>query len=470
MTIWRLALKEILHRKLSFLLALASVALAVGCLIGAVTLLGVHDVRTRQILEQKQVEMQQLLDKKQADTEQFLAKKEAETKEHMDQLEDSIRKAMLALGFNIVILSDQQKLEDWYADDSTSHYLPEEYAAKLAKSDAITVQHLLPCLQERVKWPERKRTIILVGTPGEISGGGKKPIQARVPSDKIVLGHELHESLGLDVGDKLTLMGHEFTVQQWYPMRGNKDDMTAWIDLKVAQDLLHKEGKLSAILALECQCGMANLGKVREEIVKILPGTQVIERGSEALARAEARQKVGDEAEDSLRREQVHARGALEREKVHAQQSLAQEESQRAGLRGERARLVSILVPLVMLGCAAWIAILTLGNVRQRRSEIGILRALGVRGPQILLLFLSKAVVMGLLGGLIGCVAGYLVGRTLGVGLEKVGPEAIAGAAILNPAYAALAIVAAPLLAALASWLPAMFAARQDPALMLYEE
>jgi putative ABC transport system permease protein len=448
MTIWRLALKEILHRKLSFALALLSVALAVGCLVGAVTLLGVHDVRTQQVLNEER-----------AKTEDLLNRKQAETKQHMAELEDNIRKAMLNLGFNIVILSDQQKLEDWYANDSTSHYLPEEYAVTVAKADAFTVQHLLPCLQERVKWPEQKRTIILVGTPGEISGGTKKPIQSRVPADKIVLGNELHESLGLNVGDKLTLMGREFTVQQWYPMRGTKDDMTAWIDLKVAQELLDKKGKLSAILALECHCAFADVAKVREEISKVLPGVQVIERGSEALARAEARAKTATAAEESLKLEEAHAQQSLELVKL-----------QRVQLRSEWASLASILVPVVVLGCAAWIAILTLNNVRQRRSEVGILRALGVRSQQILLLFLSKAVLMGLLGGIIGCVAGYFVGRALGIGMEKVDPDTIADVAVLRPAYAVLAIAAAPLLAAAASWLPAMSAARQDPALMLYEE
>jgi ABC-type lipoprotein release transport system permease subunit len=420
-----LVLKEIWYRKLNSALALLSVALAVACLVGAVTLLRVHDLCTQQILDAKQ----------------------SETRDHMAQLDDAMRRAMLGLGFNIVILSQDQKLEEWYAEDSASHDMPEEYAQRLAASKLVTIQHLLPCLQQRVRWPEQKRTIILVGTRGEVAGS-HKPMLPRVPAGKIVLGNELHETLRLAVGDKLELMGRPFSVHQCLPMRGNKDDITAWIDLKEAQQLLGKSGRINAILALECQCAFADLPKVRGEITRLLPETQVIERGSEALARAEARRKVADEAQDTLRREQAG----------------------RAELRAGRAGLASILVPLVMLASAVWVALLALGNVRDRRGEIGILRAVGVGGRQIMLLFLSKAVLTGLAGGAMGCLAGYLLGLRLGEGLEGTAADGLAGAAVLKPVYAALAVAVAPLLAAIASWLPAMLASRQDPAVILREE
>ena len=53
MTTWRLVWKEIAHRKLSFALGLSCVAVAAGCLVGVVTLLRVHDMRTQQILAEE---------------------------------------------------------------------------------------------------------------------------------------------------------------------------------------------------------------------------------------------------------------------------------------------------------------------------------------------------------------------------------------------------------------------------------
>jgi putative ABC transport system permease protein len=144
---------------------------------------------------------------------------------------------------------------------------------------------------------------------------------------------------------------------------------------------------------------------------------------------------------------------------------LVREENNRGQLRAERERLASILVPLVMLASAALVAVLALSNARERRGEIGILRAIGVRSRKVLLLFLSKAVVVGVGGGAIGCIAGYFAGRYLGAGLDHAGARAA-----FEPIYAGLALGVAPVLAAVASWIPAMLASQQEPAVILREE
>jgi hypothetical protein len=418
----RLVFKEIVHRKLSFAMAAVSVAAAAACLVGALALLDAYDLRTHEVLQARH----------------------DETARTMAKLEDDMRKAMLNLGFNIVILPKDQKLDDWYLQDSAPATMPEEYAQRLLHSKIVTVQHLLPCLQQKVKWPERRRNIILVGTRGEVPGAtAKSPMVQAVPQGTIVLGHELHDSLGLKVGDRVTLMGREFTVHRCYSMRGDKDDITAWIHLSEAQELLDQKGRINAILALECKCAFADLAKVRQEITAILPGTQVIERGSEALARAEVRQKA----------------------ELEAQAAIAREVTGRANLRAQRERLAAILVPLVMLVAGVWVALLAWGNVRQRRSEIGVLRALGVRTRKILVLLLSRAVIVGLCGGVVGVAAGWLAGRQLGA--------SVAGATTplgFPLAYAGMAIAAAVVLSAVASWIPAMLAAQQDPAAILHQE
>jgi hypothetical protein len=98
-------------------------------------------------------------------------------------------------------------------------------------------------------------------------------------------------------------MGKSFTVQNCYTERGTKDDITAWISLKDAQTLLKKEGLINAILGLKCLCTDDILPTIRKEVAAILPGTQVIEQGSKAIARAEARIQVGNEAKLTLQKE-----------------------------------------------------------------------------------------------------------------------------------------------------------------------
>jgi ABC-type lipoprotein release transport system permease subunit len=260
----------------------------------------------------------------------------------------------------------------------------------------------------------------------------------------------LHHSLGLHAGDKVKLLGREFTVHKCYEERGSKDDYTAWIHLSQAQELLDKEGLINAILALECLCqGVEGLlGKVREEISQILPGTQVIEMGSKAIARAEARAKVGQEAMASVERERKH----------------------RTKMRSEREFFAAVLVPLVMAACAVWIGLLAFNNVRDRKIEIGIQRAIGFRARQIMFLFLSKFLIMGLLGGFLGIFAGLGLGRWLALVLED-NMEVVANVGeLLNPGLLLLGLIAAPLLAVISGWLPTIVAIRQDPAAVLREE
>ncbi|MEX2358495.1 MAG: FtsX-like permease family protein [Pirellulaceae bacterium] len=423
MSIWHLILREIFHRKLNFGLGLISVVIAVTCLTGAMTLLRAHDL----------------------ETDRIVAEREAETAQRMKELEDDYRKMMLKMGFNVLILPQDQNLGDLYADDFASHYMPEEYATRLANSKIVTINHLLPSLQQKLKWPEQQRTIILIGTRGEVPllhRDMKKPLLDAVPPGTVVVGHELAQSLKLSKGDKITLLGRDFTVTTTYEERGSKDDITLWIDLKEAQDLLGKTGQINAILALECECAGDRLAQIRREISAILPDTQVIEFASQALARAEARNRAADEAEAAL---------------------LA-EKHNRAEMRSRQESFASILVPLVVLGAAAWLATLGIANVRSRLAEIGILRAIGVRGSQIMLLFLQKAILLGLVGGAIGYLAGVMIGASLG---DVVVAEN--GLWPWDPALLLMALLVAPVLSVVASWIPAILATRQDPALALRE-
>ncbi len=422
--------KEILCRKLNFALGVLAVVIAVAALTGAVELLKCHDFQTRHILDEK----------------------EKQTEQQMAILRDEMRKATLKLSFNLVILPKEQDLRDWYMKDYSDQYMPEEYVTRLTESGIVVVQHVLPVLQRKVLWPEKKRTIILVGTRGEVphvTGPRKKPLLEPVPVGTVVLGSELHESLSLEVGDTVKIFDRDFTVFKCYEQRGSKDDITAWIHLSQAQEIFDKKGQINAILALECLCAGVSelLPLVRQEVAKVLPDTQVIEFGSQALARFEARMKVGEEAK------------AL----------IEQEKQGRAELRAEREQFAAIIVPVVLVGCAVWIAVLGFSNVRDRRSEIGILRAMGFRSGQVMGLFLSKSLAMGILGALAGSFVGTFLGGKVGLAIE--GGEAIS----YSPGFAGagvilMSVAAASVLTVIAGWIPASIAAAQDPAEILQKE
>ena len=98
--------------------------------------------------------------------------------------------------------------------------------------------------------------------------------------------------------------------------------------------------------------------------------------------------------------------------------------------------------------------------VSQRTAEIGLLKALGAAPRQIIVLFLSEALLLSSLGALLG----LLLGQLASLSLRKAFPDL--------PAYAPLWAVATALLVALLtgvlfSLLPARRAARLDPVLAL---
>ena len=401
-----------------------SVAVAVGCLVGSLTLMNLQDVRTRMILENKRIE----------------------TQEKMRVLEDDIKRAMRKLGFNIIILPKDQNLNDWYANDYGVRYMPEQYMSRLVQSKIVSIEHFSPRLRQKVRWPETKWTVILVG----VSDRAWNPaVQTHglaidpVPWGRIVLGNEVHQGLGLNVGDKILFMGREFVVYACRKELGTEEDMTVWVNLREAQELLDKKGLINEILAFECRSAWANLPKVRAEIARILPDTQVVEKSSDVLAKIHAYVKVEDEG-----------KAAIERERENMTR-----------LRTTWMRFASVLGPLVMVISVVWIALLAAGNVQRRQMEIGILCTLGFRSRQILYIFLSRAVVMGLLGGLLGFLVGGFLANNY---LEPIGEGSYRWMFTFH--LFGLAVLVAVVITVAASWIPAMRAARLDPAVTLQEE
>lgn len=451
MSVWRLVLREMKHRKANFVLSLLSVTVAIGCLVGAQTLLRSDEIQTESILSEKQTEV-----------ESAIAARETDVAAAGKALEDSVRKQMLGLGFNVLIVPEDQDLSELHLNGTLTETMPESYVDKLANSKIVTINHLLPSVTKRVKWTEKEIDVIIHGTRGEVPilhRGLKKQLLDAVPPGTMVVGYQVHSKLKLKAEDKVTLLGREFTVKTLHPERGSTDDVTIWIDLAEAQELLGMENVINAILALECGCSGDRISEIRAEIAGILPGTHVIEKHSQALTRAESRAKAKVVAEDALKAETDAGLATLAREK-----------QSRTDIQNRRAGLVGILVPLVLVGCALWIGFLAFGNVRQRNSEIGILRAIGLSSNQVLAIFLIKAGLIGLIGGIVGTAAGVLIGIQFG-GLS---PSAETWQQIFEAGAVLTTVILAPILApafsAIASWLPAQMAARRDPALVLQAE
>lgn len=106
--------------------------------------------------------------------------------------------------------------------------------------------------------------------------------------------------------------------------------------------------------------------------------------------------------------------------------------------------------------------------VTQRRTEIGILRALGATRRQVRTLFLAESAVAGLIGSLAGAAAGLGIAQGIARSFSRFTHEAFGVAQTLDPvaidpSLLALGVAIGIGTSLFAAWIPARSAARVDP-------
>lgn len=461
MRITSMVMSEILARPVNFLLSILVVVAAATLFIVGPTLINGYVGDTQDQLDTLQDDTDQLLHAMQQETDQILA-----------EMDDKTRLIMRDMGVNLRIVHRDTSMGDFYSNFVAVDF-PEDYVSKLANANqVVTVVHLVATLQERVKWNDR--TVFLVGMLPMLTQSQKNAERQHmaqpVEEGTVVVGFELAAGLKesmlaesdknsngeLDAGDELEVLGRKFTVAEVRPEAGSVEDIQLILHLHDAQELVNKPGRIHQILALNCKCKGNRISVIRQELEGVLPDTKVTEDSSRATAREEQRNLVA-----SKRKAQME----LVEENQTQQMALvktSREQWERA-LRG----LIAFTLPLEVLVAAIVVGLMAWLNVRERRSEIGLLRALGKRTAQIAALFLVKSMLLGLFGGLLAigaCALTYVLLPSLmesltdGISFEHYQP---------SMRLLAFTLLGAPLVTCMASYLPTLHAITQDPAIIL---
>jgi putative ABC transport system permease protein len=382
MSLFRLLFKEILRRKMNFLLALSAVVGATAIFV-------------------------------------YLAASSEISK-------DETRRLMLKMGFNLLILPKSVELSEFWGNplEAQKHDMPEEYVERMAQMPDVVADHFTAKLEQWIGW--RDQSVLLTGLRKEIGTEGKKkkmPLIQPVESGKARVGRLVAQKCGVQKGETIELLGRPFEVEMTLKEQGTRDDSRIYINLPDMQALTNKAGRINVVEALGCKCkNWEVLSTIRIQLEQRLPDVQVNEYRSEALVRAESRDR---------------------------------EDRQQA-----------VIFPVVFVVAALWIGLMFVLNVRQRRREIGILRAVGVGGGKIAVLFLGKALLLGLLGAACGFGLGVLLTRELGAYVYKFARIEWEFLWPLLP----WAFLTAPLIALFAAALPTLNAVLLDPAAALHEE
>jgi len=121
---------------------------------------------------------------------------------------------------------------------------------------------------------------------------------------------------------------------------------------------------------------------------------------------------------------------------------------------------------LVILSSLLITGLLFLQNVTARSHEIGLLKAMGKSSYSIMFMFLAKAFILGLTGGITGFLMGNLIAEYFGKEIFRF------TAADIKPLWDLFfyTIVLFPVLWMLASWIPALKATQVDAARTLSQE
>jgi len=330
------------------------------------------------------------------------------------------------MGFNLRIIPNETDMNKFWTTGFSEHTMPEDYVLRFMAYKDFSYAHLTATLHKKVVWNNKE--IILTGISAELEPSGRKktPMIFTIEPGTVYVGFELAKNLGLVNDAKIEIFDKQFTVKKTLSETGTSDDIRIYAHLQDIQDLTNTNGMINEIKALNCLCLTDDktdpLDVLRSQLNQILPDAKVVMNRTIAVARENQRRMF---------------------EKYFA-----------------------FIMPFVLLACAVCIAALFMINVKDRKKEIGILRALGFGTLKLTSLFMLKAVVSGITGALIGYSLGTVLSLAYGPDIFKV------TANMIKPVYTLLgwSFFIAPLFAALSSFIPTMLAITHDPAQTLREE
>ncbi|MBN8249815.1 MAG: hypothetical protein J0L84_20530 [Verrucomicrobia bacterium] len=335
--------------------------------------------------------------------------------------ERETRRVMRDLGFNLRIVARETDPGRLWRQGYSEFTLPESAVHRLAAQHGIflTFNHLTPTLER--PYPVDGAEALLTGLGASVIGPGEKkqPMGFVIPSGKLFLGATIARRLNVERGGTLTLSNQVFTVDRVLTESGTPEDIRIFAALADAQKLLGLPGRISEIQAVDCLCLTSDqdaLTHIRKALDQALPEAQVLQVRHLADARARQRQMAE--------------------------------------------RYAAFSVPLAVGAAALWTGALMMLNVRERRAEIGLWRALGRSSGTIAALFLGRAALLGLVGALVGALVGTGMALRWGPQLFPV----TAGALAPDTRLLLWTLLGTPLVAAAAALPPALMAVAQDPA------
>jgi len=228
-------------------------------------------------------------------------------------------------------------------------------------------------------------------------------------TDQALVGAVAAKLLALNTGDTVDLNGNTVTVAGILEETGSNDDYQIFVSLETLQQAFGKEGLVSSI-DIRALCNACPVEIIANAINQNITGVRAI--AVKQVAEAEM------------------------------------------GVMGRMNRFMYALGGITLAVGLFGVVNTMMSSVNERIKDIGIMRAVGASRNQIMRVFIYEAIVIGIVGGIFGYVAGTLLAYV-------VGPIVFEGANInFALQYLPLSLALAILVAVIATLYPAFRATR----------
>ncbi len=182
--------------------------------------------------------------------------------------------------------------------------------------------------------------------------------------DDAVIGSQVARLLHLDVGNTITLNNKDLTVAGILGDTGSGDDYQVFVPLPTLQAAFGKEGVVSSI-DVRALCNGCPVENIAAGINNSIPGVRAL-----------------------------------------AVKQVAKTEM---GMVDKMSKFMLALAGITLVIGAFGVVNTMMTSVHERIKDIGIMRAVGASRNQIIKVFVYEAVLIGIIGGLLGYIAGTLI-------------------------------------------------------------
>jgi putative ABC transport system permease protein len=231
--------------------------------------------------------------------------------------------------------------------------------------------------------------------------------------NEVMMGSHVAKLLGYKSGDSVEISGKLFKVTTVLNQTGASEDNAVIAGLAVSQQILGKQGKVSMV-EISALCQGCPISELTYQIAEKFPNAKVT---------------------------------AMKQAVMSKMQSIDMFRSFSLG--------VSVIV--ILIG-SLLVLVTMMGSVNERTREIGIFRAIGFRRGHVMQIILLEALLLGIIGGLLGFAIGNLIAYSV---IPIVMKESVFAG--INTNLGIISVLMAVALSLLASLYPAFKASNMDP-------